>query len=70
MRNTGRNQFSFDVFKAAYDEDPRIQKIVKNFDKEKIELKTSELDDVPADAKKPDAHNTVSSMAKRATDLG
>ena len=46
MQNTGRNQFSYDVFKAAYDSDPKIQKIVKNFDQEKIELKTSEVDDV------------------------
>ena len=46
MQNTGRNQFSYDVFKAAYDSDPKIQKIVKNFDQDKRELKTSEVDDV------------------------
>ena len=69
MQNTGRNQFSYEVFKQAYDENPRIQNLVKNFDKEKIELKSSELDDVSANAKKPSSDNTVNSMAKRATDL-
>ena len=29
MQNTGRNQFSYEVFKQAYDSDPRIQKIIK-----------------------------------------
>ena len=71
MQNTGRNQFSYDVFKAAYDSDPRIQKIVKNFDQEKIELKTSEVDDVedlPGNPGRPS--DTVAKMAKNATDLG
>lgn len=70
MQNTGRNQFSYDVFKAAYDSDPRIQKIVKNFDQEKIELKTSEVDDVedlPGNPGRPS--DTVAKMAKNATDL-
>ena len=70
MQNTGRNQFNFDVFKAAYDSDPRLQSIVTNFDKEKIELKTSELDDVSNDAKKDGTADTVGDMAKNATDLG
>jgi|TARA_B100000424_G_C22941704_1_gene501159 hypothetical protein len=69
MQNTGRNQFSYEVFKQAYDENPRIQNLVKNFDKDKIELKSSETDDIPTDSKKPSSDNTVSSMAKRATDL-
>ena len=71
MQNTGRNQFSYDVFKAAYDADPKIQKIVKNFDQEKIELKTSEVDDVedlPGNPGRPG--DAVSKMAKNATDLG
>ena len=70
MQNTGRNQFSYDVFKAAYDSDPRIQKIVKNFDQEKIELKTSEVDDVedlPGNPGRPS--DAVAKMAKNATDL-
>ena len=70
MQNTGRNQFSYDVFKAAYDSDPRIQKIVKNFDQEKIELKTSEVadvEDLPGNPGRPS--DTVAKMAKNATDL-
>tara|TARA_B100000780_G_C21010371_1_gene404579 strand:- start:551 stop:763 length:213 start_codon:yes stop_codon:yes gene_type:complete len=70
MQNTGRNQFDFDVFKAAYDSDPRLQSIVTNFDNEKIELKTSELDDVSGDAKQAGSTDTVGDMAKNATDLG
>ena len=69
MQNTGRNQFNFDVFKAAYDSDPRIQYLVTNFDQEKIELRTSELDDVCGDAKTASDDATVSNMAKRATNL-
>ena len=71
MQNTGRNQFSYDVFKQAYDADPRIQYLVKNFDKEKIELKTSEVDDVedlPGNPGRPG--DAVSKMAKNATDVG
>lgn len=71
MQNTGRNQFSYDVFKAAYDSDPKIQKIVKNFDQDKIELKTSEVDDVkdlPGNPGRPG--DEVSKMAKNATDVG
>jgi hypothetical protein len=68
MRNTHNTQFSFDTFKAAYDSDPRIKALVKNFDKEKIQLKQSEMDDVTGS--EPAADNTVSSMAKRATDVG
>jgi uncharacterized protein YdcH (DUF465 family) len=69
MQNIGRGQFNYDVFKAAYDADPRLQELVANFDQEKIELKTSETDDIPNDEKQPSSDNTVSSMAKSAVDL-
>lgn len=71
MQNQGRSQFNYDVFKAAYDSDPRLQKLVKNFDQTKIELKTSETDDVeglPGNPGRP--QDTVGQMAKNATDLG
>ena len=71
MQNQGRAQFNYDVFKAAYDSDPRLQKLVKNFDQTKIELKTSETDDVeglPGNPGRPE--DTVGKMAKNATDLG
>ena len=70
MQNVGKTQFSYDVFKASYDGDPYVKGLIKNFDKEKLTFKDSEMDDIPQDAKDPKADNTVSSMAKRAPDLG
>lgn len=67
LQNQGREQFNYEVFKAAFDSDPRLQQIVKNFDQNKIELKTSEMDDVPMPKSK--GGNTVSQMASRAVDL-
>jgi len=68
MQNVGAGQFTYDVFKAAYDSDPKIKNLVKNFDQNTITLKQSETDDLPAT--EPEADNTVPDMAKRATDLG
>jgi len=71
MQNQGRGQFDYEVFKAAYDSDPRLKQLVKNFDKDKIEIKTSEVDDVeniPGDPGRPG--DAVGKMAKNATDLG
>ena len=70
MQNIGKSQFSYDVFKAAYDMDPQVKAMVKNFDKNKLTFKSDEMDDIPQNAKEPSADQTVSSMAKRATDLG
>jgi len=69
MQNMGRGQFNYEVFKAAYDADPRLQELVDDFDEEKIKLKTSETDDIPDSAKQPGSGKTVSSMAKSAVDL-
>ena len=46
MRNQGKGNFDYESFKAMYDADPRLQKLVTNFDKDKIEFKQSEVDDV------------------------
>ncbi len=70
MQNVGKSQFSYDVFLQAYNGDPTVKAMIKNFDKEKLTFKSSEMDDIPQDAKEPSADQTVSSMAKRATDLG
>lgn len=70
MQNMGRGQFNYDVFKAAYDADPKLQQLVKNFDKNKIDLKNDETDDVeglPGNPGRPG--DTVGQMAKNATDL-
>lgn len=66
----GRGQFNYEVFKAAYDADPRLQKLITNFDQQQIELKTSEMDDVaklPGNPGRPG--DTVGQMAKNAVDL-
>jgi hypothetical protein len=70
MQNMGRGQFTYDTFKVAYDSDPKLQKLIKNFDRDKIELKTSETDDVeglPGNPGRP--KDTVGKMAKNAVDL-
>jgi hypothetical protein len=67
MQNVDNQQFTYDTFKAAYDADPKIQDIVKNFDQNTIELKTSSADNLGA--KEPKSKNKVSQMAKRAVDL-
>jgi hypothetical protein len=72
MRNQGKGNFDYDVFKAMYDADPRLQELVTNFDQEKIEFKQSEVDDVagavPGNPGAPS--DTVGKMAKNATDVG
>lgn len=70
MQNQGKGEFTYDVFKAAYDADQRLQKIVTNFDQEKIEFKSSEtddLEDLPGNPGRPS--DTVGKMAKNAVDL-
>ena len=70
MRNTHNTEFSYDTFKAAYDSDPRIPKLVTNFDQEKIEFKQSEMDDVKSKGEPGPKGDTVGQMAKNATDVG
>jgi hypothetical protein len=66
MKNMGSEQFSYDTFKAAYDADPRIKPLVKNFDQEGIELATDA--ESPDEVQQQDATgDTVNQMAKRAT---
>ena len=69
MKKQGRGQFSFDVFKAAYDSEPKLQELVKNFDKEVINLKADSMDDVPNVKQDSGENDKVSQMAKSATDL-
>jgi hypothetical protein len=66
MKNTGREQFDYRSFKAAYDSDARIKTMVKNFNQDSITLKT----DTDADTTAPQqdlGNKAVSQMAKRAT---
>lgn len=59
---------SYDAFNQAYQSSEFIQSLVKNYDGEKIEFEGAEKEIEP-DAVK-DKKNSVSAMAKRATDLG
>ena len=70
MQNQGRGQFSYYVFKAEYDSDPKLQQLVTNFDQDKIEFKDSEVDDVEKIKGNPGRpSDTVGKMAKNAVDL-
>lgn len=71
MQNVGGEQFDYGTFKAAYDTDPRVKTMVANFNKKGIVPKTATEN--PEDAPQSDREeggNTVSQMAKRATDVG
>lgn len=69
MQNVGAESFDYGTFKAAYDVDPRVKAMIKDFSKHGITPKTkNELDDGATTSS--DGGNTVSNMAKRATDLG
>lgn len=70
MQNVGAEQFDYGTFKAAYDTDARVRTMVSNFSEKGIEPKTAKE---PSDAPQGDTErggDTVSQMAKRATDLG
>ena len=68
MQNMGMEDFSYDSFKLAYDNDPVIQSLTNNFDQNGVELQTKAQHDDNARAveKEKDA-NVVSQMAKSAT---
>jgi len=63
----GSEQFDYRTFKAAYDSDPRIETMIKNFDQEGVTLKTDTDADVDAPQQDIDGDDAVSKMAKRAT---
>ena len=69
MQNVGGEQFDYGTFKAAYDTDPRIKTMVKNFNSDGVEPKTKQ--DTETGMAQQDAQGkTVGQMAKSATDLG
>ena len=67
MENLGIPQFTYDSFKVSYDNNPQIQELIDNFSSEGITINSDESTDLP---KSGDGDsNTVSNMAKAATDL-
>ena len=71
MQNVSGEQFDYGTFKAAYDTDPRVKSMVKNFNKKGIipNTATQDSEDAPQGDREQGA-DTVSQMAKRATDVG
>ena len=70
MQNVGAEQFDYETFKSAYDSDPRIKTMVKDFNQDGIEPMTA-MNKSHRDPSKPDTGaDPVSTMAKRATDVG
>jgi len=69
MQNVDAEFFDYGTFVAAFETDPRIKTMVKNFSKDGIEVKTkNQIDDAPQDG--DEGNDAVSQMAKRATDVG
>ena len=69
MQNVGGEYFDFGTFKAAYDTDPRVKTMVRNFNNKGLEPETENGSDDTSQAD-PEDNSEVSQMAKRATDLG
>lgn len=67
MEAAGVEQFNYDTFAATFENDPRIQKIVSNFNGNSINFKQGAADDLAGGAADSSA---VSQMAQRATDVG
>lgn len=68
MQNVGAESFDYGTFKAAYDTDPRVKAMVKDFNKVGITPKTENELEEPSSGGQPDA-DKVNQMAKRAVDL-
>lgn len=69
MQNVGGEQFDFGTFKAAYDTDPRVKTMVKDFNDIGITPKTAKEPEASSQADAPEGGDTVAQMAKNATDL-
>ena len=68
MKYQDNPQFDYETFKVLYDINPQLQKLIRNFDQEKIELAIDATDNLST----PQAGgtDTVGQMAQRATNLG
>ena len=68
MRNTGYPAFNYDLFKRLYDAGETLKNVVKDFDNEKIVLKTDAdaEDDPEMDFDNQGSTDVVKKMAKSA----
>lgn len=69
MHNMHQEAFSYETLLAAYQADPRVSEIVKDFDQKSITLKTSEVDDIETQQPSAQQSNKVSQMAAKAVDI-
>lgn len=69
MQNMGGESFVYGTFKNAYDSDPRVKEMVKDFSDDGVTLKTKE-DAEQAPTSSDDGGDKVSQMAQNATDPG
>lgn len=67
LAGMGEEQFSYDTFAASYNQDPRLKKIIKNFNGNVIYFVQDATDGIDQAGARGDA---VGQMAKRATDVG
>ena len=68
MKNTGFPTFNYDLFKQMYDQGDSLKQVVKDFDREKIVIKTEKdaEDDPQMDFNNQGSTDKVKQMAKSA----
>lgn len=59
-------QFSYDTFNAAFEQDPRLQKLITNYNSDEVFFQQAGADAGRADT----GQDAVGQMAKRATNVG
>jgi len=69
MQNVGGEQFDYGTFKAAYDTDPRVKTMVKNFNEKTVEPNTKKAASETPQGDSQTGGDAVSKMAKNAVDL-
>lgn len=66
--NANQEEIDFDIFQTLYDNDPSLQELVKDFNKDYIILKVNDDDDGESELPEPDRnklHKTAVKTAKR-----
>jgi len=66
LAGMGVEAFSYETFAASYNTDPRLKKLIKNFNQDEIYFVQDSVDALPQGGAQG---NSVNKMAKRATDL-
>ena len=69
MQNVESEQFDYGTFVAAFETDPRVKTMVKNFNEKGVEVKTKNQSQPVTGGTGDEGSDTVAQMAKSATDL-